>query len=208
MLFCTVEGIDGVGKSTQVALLYENLRKEGMNVVTTHEPGGTPFAEKIRDWLKSDSNLTLAQQFSLFDAARKDHIINFIRPSLKKGYHVISDRFIDSSYVYQNKVKDASTWEQYYYEIEHLYGGLPDITFFLNCNIVTASSRLKKRNEKPDHFEEIDLDVWYERRTLYGRILDISPRRQCFEIDASKNEEEVSYVILRLFKEVYEQTLR
>ena len=100
--FITLEGCEGVGKSTQLRLLAEYLNKEGVDTVFTREPGGTPLAERIRGILL-DENLVISPyaEAELFATARRDHIDNLIIPALKAGKLVVCDRYIDSSLAYQ-----------------------------------------------------------------------------------------------------------
>src|ERR1700744_896054 len=105
MMFITFEGIDGVGKSTQALFLHDKLVPEyGLhNVVLTHEPGGTDFGMKVRQLIKTEENLSLASQFHLIEAQRDHHVTNVLLPAIEDGKIVICDRFIDTSYVYQNE---------------------------------------------------------------------------------------------------------
>lgn len=101
--FITLEGGEGVGKSTQLARLAEALRARGKTVVTTREPGGTPGAEAIRDLLMTGSTDRWSARVEalLFAAARADHVERVIRPALERGEWVLCDRFIDSTRAYQ-----------------------------------------------------------------------------------------------------------
>ena len=101
--FITLEGGEGVGKSTQVKALAEALRQRGKKVLVTREPGGSEGAEGIRELLLSgeDERWTLAAEALLFAAARADHVAKTIRPALERGEWVLSDRFVDSSLAYQ-----------------------------------------------------------------------------------------------------------
>lgn len=101
--FIALEGGEGAGKSTQARLLADALRKRGIDVVTTREPGGTPGAEAIRDLLlvPPGGDWTPEAEALLFAAARADHVAHLIRPALERGAWVVCDRFIDSSRAYQ-----------------------------------------------------------------------------------------------------------
>ncbi|MFL6727140.1 MAG: dTMP kinase [Sphingomicrobium sp.] len=101
--FISLEGGEGVGKSTQVRALADALRQRGIDILVTREPGGSEGAEKIRDLLLSgsDDRWSLHAEALLFAAARADHVAKTIRPALEKGQWVLADRFIDSSLAYQ-----------------------------------------------------------------------------------------------------------
>ena len=105
--FITVEGIEGVGKSTNIDFLAELIRNHGKDVICTREPGGTPMAERIRQMLleHGDEPLPDIAELLLFFASRSLHINNLIRPALKAGTWVICDRFTDASRAYQNNVE-------------------------------------------------------------------------------------------------------
>lgn len=106
-MFITFEGIDGSGKSTQARLLSERLKSHGRDVVLTREPGGAPGAEDIRKLLvEGDPGRWSAEtEILLFTAARRDHLERTIRPALERGAVVISDRFADSTRVYQGAAR-------------------------------------------------------------------------------------------------------
>jgi len=101
--FVTFEGIEGVGKSTQIAAAQSHLRSRGVDVCVTREPGGTPLAEKIRDLLLDDDNEAMAvdAELLLMFAARAQHLAQKILPELATGHWVLCDRFTDATYAYQ-----------------------------------------------------------------------------------------------------------
>src|SRR6202008_718360 len=101
--FITIEGSEGVGKTTQIAALRESLAERGLEVVVTREPGGTPRAERIRELLltPTDEPMPMTCELLLMFAARATHIENLIRPALERGALVVCDRFTDGTYAYQ-----------------------------------------------------------------------------------------------------------
>ena len=110
-LFITLEGIDGTGKSTQLRLLVQHLRKRGLAVRATREPGGTKVGERIRKILLSSSTtqLTPLAELALMYAARAQHLQEVIRPTLTKGGIVVSDRYNDASLAYQGYRRELGT---------------------------------------------------------------------------------------------------
>jgi dTMP kinase len=146
--FLTIEGGEGVGKSTQITALADAIRANGHEVVITREPGGTPGAEAIRDLLLSgnDERWNLRAEALLFAAARSDHVERLIRPAIEAGKWVISDRFIDSSRAYQGLGPELE-----YAEIMALHrigskGLLPDRTFILQLPAEEAAARVTRRD--------------------------------------------------------------
>ena len=106
--FIVLEGGEGTGKSTQVAVLVERLRESGHEVVATREPGGSAISERIRDLILQDSSVGMSPRCEalLFAAARAEHVSSLIRPALERGAVVVSDRFVDSSIAYQGVGRD------------------------------------------------------------------------------------------------------
>ena len=147
--FITFEGGEGTGKTTQIELLLHHLEARGFEVVRTREPGGTPLAEAIRsvilDPVHAPDGVVEAL---LVEAARRDHVEKFIRPSLERGAVVICDRFTDSSLVYQGVVRGVG-WD----EVERLNdlatGGLrPDRTLVFDMEHASAVGRARNRNSE------------------------------------------------------------
>ncbi len=131
--FITLEGCEGVGKSTQLKFLKEYLDGLGREIVYTREPGGTPLAEKIRELILTENMGALTEAY-LFATARMEHINNVIRPAIDRGAVVLCDRYIDSSFAYQGfarnlgleKVKEIN-----FYALENC---MPDLTIFLDMD--------------------------------------------------------------------------
>ena len=140
-MFITFEGIDGSGKSTQSRLLADELTKRGYEVVRTREPGGTYFAEKIRDLALSGSASSKTTIYFLMMAARTEHIEDVIKPALAQGKIVICDRFVDSTYAYQVKVGAISN--DLFNAVERNLDALvyPDLTILL---AISAEESLKR----------------------------------------------------------------
>ena len=146
--FITLEGGEGVGKSTQIRALAAALTKRGVDVVTTREPGGSPGAETIRTLLMtgSDDRWDARSEALLFAAARADHVARTIRPALARGAWVLCDRFVDSSRAYQGAgggVTDADILTLHRIGSEGL---LPDRSFLLTVDTDEAARRLLVRD--------------------------------------------------------------
>ena len=149
--FISIEGGEGVGKSTQVIALADALRARGIDVVTTREPGGTPGAEAIRKLLLdgSDDRWNVRAEALLFAAARSDHVAQHIRPALAAGKWVISDRFIDSSRAYQGQGSENDALpDDDIMELHRIGCGalLPDRTLILALNEAEATARARGRD--------------------------------------------------------------
>ncbi|HCU06946.1 MAG TPA: dTMP kinase [Holosporales bacterium] len=145
--FITFEGGEGAGKSTQCTLLASHLKKKGIDVIVTREPGGTPSAEMIRKLLvEGDTNRWCAStEALLMFAARSEHWHTLIYPALQQGKWVISDRFVDSSYAYQGYARGiplAKLENLYQFAVGSIY---PDLTIFLNVPLTQGFQRVRGR---------------------------------------------------------------
>lgn len=142
-LFITFEGIDGCGKTTQSKLLFEKLVSNGHKVHLTREPGGSLKIDTIRALLKSNSWHPVTEMLLMF-AARKEHLVDVILPKLEENYIVISDRFYDSTIVYQGVLKEVDI--EMIMNIKHLIIGNfePDLTFFIDISAEESICRFKK----------------------------------------------------------------
>ena len=182
--FITFEGGEGAGKSTQVRLLAERLTAAGVIAVLTREPGGTPFAEKVRDIVlapESAPKAPLAEAL-LFSAARADHLDQLIRPALARGDWVICDRFADSTRAYQGAAGGLS--HETIAAIEHLALGdlKPDLTVVLDLDpkIGLARANARRGAQTPGAFIASD--------TFEGRTLAFHERLRQGFLDIAKAE--------------------
>ena len=152
MAFITFEGCEGVGKSTQAKRLCNYLQESGQDVVFTREPGGTPFAEKVRELILTQE-MSAESEAELFAAARCDHIDNLLLPALKSGKTVICDRYTDSSIAYQgyarglgaDRVKSLN-----FYAYEKC---LPDAVVFIDMNPLESWRRKNGKTVEGDRLE-------------------------------------------------------
>ncbi len=202
-VFVTLEGGEGVGKSTAAQRLSALLREAGREVVATREPGGTPGAEAIRALLlNSDTELTAMAQTLLHFAARADHVARVIRPALARGAVVICDRYADSTMAYQAYGMGVEIAA-----VEALIGltGLtPDITFILEVPESVSKSRLKSRGETGDRYERMDAEVMARITQGFRAIAAAEPAR-CVVLDGT---EPVEVVVGRMREVIRERTGR
>jgi len=147
--FVTLEGGEGVGKSTQLKALAAALQARGIDIVTTREPGGSPGAEAIRDLLLQGEvdRWTAQTEALLFAAARSDHVARTIRPALDAGKWVLCDRFLDSSLAYQGGAGGIGMSDVIRLHQIGSLGLLPDRTLLLDMAVSDAASRQHERDE-------------------------------------------------------------
>ena len=190
--FLTFEGADGSGKSTQARRLYEALKAEGQDVVLTREPGGSKGAEEIRRLLvEGDPNRWSAEtEILLFFAARRDHLERTILPALQRGAIVISDRFSDSTRVYQGAARgELRALVDTMHKL--MIGTEPDLTLVIDIDAKTGLKRGLARNSGEDRFEELGAGFQQKLRQGYRALLTDFPDR-CVGIDGKGNEDEVA----------------
>lgn len=192
--FITFEGGEGSGKSTQARLLGDALRAKGVDCVLTREPGGSPFAEQVRALLldpETHHHSALSEAL-LFYAARTDHLEKVIRPALVSGRWVISDRFSDSTRVYQVEVGGLT--QDVFKALELIVVKLtyPDLTFILDVPAEVGLARATTRRlaqaisgEQPDAYEKRDADFHERLRQGFLAVAEAEPHR-CHLVDGMK----------------------
>ncbi|MGH8378567.1 MAG: dTMP kinase [Gammaproteobacteria bacterium] len=176
--FITVEGIEGVGKSTHIKFIRAWLETRGINVLQTREPGGTPLAEHIRSLLLDTSNVGLPamSELLLMFAARADHVEKVIRPALSKGRWVLCDRFTDASYAYQGGGRKLPAQKIAELERMVLNKLKPDLTLLLDAPVEIGLKRIKARGGR-DRFE-LEQQAFFDRvRRAYMKRVRGAPRR-------------------------------
>lgn len=189
-LFISFEGIDGAGKSTHIAALADALRQGGREVTVTREPGGTSLAEKIRALVLNDAMDPIAEALLMF-AARRDHVLGVIAPTLARGAVVLCDRYTDASFAYQGMARGVA-WEQLQ-ALEVMVQSVPaagegvaprqirpDLTFWLDLEPRIAAARLPVDR---DRFERLPQAFFETVRAGYARRCREDAARFC-RIDA------------------------
>jgi len=196
--FITFEGGEGTGKSTQASMLAQRLESLGIPVQLTREPGGSPGAEIIRHVLLSGAAKPLGAEVEamLFAAARDDHVQRTILPALQNGKWVISDRFADSTRVYQGNLGKVD--QRLINVLERVSVGdiAPDLTLILDVPVELGIERAKHRRggAMPDRFEAENAEFHQQLRDGYLAIAAKEPDR-CVVIDASPAEEVVANAV-------------
>ncbi|MEX0406940.1 dTMP kinase [Aquibium sp. LZ166] len=193
--FISFEGGEGAGKSTQIRRLAETLRGRGFDVVVTREPGGSPGAEAVRHVLLSGAAEPFGSKMEavLFAAARSDHVEQVIRPAVERGAVVLSDRFLDSSRVYQGVTGGLDAGFMQALERVAINGMMPDLTLILDLDPAEGLRRAGERrgDETADRFEKETLAIHEQRREAFLDIAHREPER-CVVIDASRSEDAVA----------------
>lgn len=204
-LFITLEGPEGAGKSTNRDYLARRLRDQGLSVLLTREPGGTPLAERIRELLlaPSDEKMDADTELLLVFAARAQHLAEVIRPALARGEVVLCDRFTDATYAYQGGgrglcVERIATLEQF------VQGGLqPDMTLLFDLPVEVGLSRAAARG-RLDRFEQEGLGFFEAVRQAYLGRASADPQRYRL-IDAAQPLAQVQQSLDALVAQIVER---
>lgn len=192
--FISFEGIDGSGKSTQARMLADRLRGIGLDVVLTREPGGSLGAEEIRRLvLEGDPDRWSAEtEILLFTAARRDHLEKTIRPALAAGAVVITDRFADSTRIYQGITRgDLRGSVDALHDL--MIGTDPDLTLLIDIDPATGHDRAVARAGKELRFEDMGVDVQRQMRAGFLDLAAKTPRIQM--IDGSGDAQSVAGLV-------------
>ena len=199
-MFITFEGIDGVGKSTQLDLLENYLSDRGHRVLRTLEPGGTDLGQEIRHLLlHRKGDVAPRSEALLYAADRAHHVATKIRPALAEGQIVLSDRYFDSSVAYQGaarelhvaEVRDISLWA-----VDNL---LPDLTVLLDLPATEAMARRSTKGTEPDRLERERVEFFERARNEY---LKMSSEPRFLVIDAALSVEEIHQRVLQRIEQL------
>lgn len=176
--FLTIEGTEGVGKSTNLAFVRDWLQARSIEVIVTREPGGTALAEEIRSLLlaKRDEPVDENAELLLVFAARAQHIAQVIKPALARGAWVLSDRFTDATYAYQGGGRGLN--KSVIAQLELLVQGelRPDLTLILDIDVELGLERARQRGEL-DRFESETLAFFERVRVAYQERAAVAPTR-------------------------------
>lgn len=192
--FITFEGGEGAGKSTQVALLAERLRGAGLATVVTREPGGTPLGEAIRG-LVLDDEPEAVTELLLFAAARAEHVAKVIRPALAHGTWVVSDRFMDSTRVYQGVLGGVSPALIGAVEASSVAPTFPDLTLILDIPAGEGQKRTEARGAL-SRFDAADAEYHERLRQAFRDIARAEPER-CLVLDGTLKPDAIADEVWR-----------
>ena len=201
--FIVVEGTEGVGKSTNIAVVKTWLADNNIDFIATREPGGTPLAESLRELLlanRAEKVDAIAELLMVF-AARAQHLNTHILPALKAGKWVLCDRFTDATFAYQGcgRGLPTATIEQ----LETLVQAdvRPDLTLYLDVDVKVGLERARQRGEL-DRFEQEDIAFFERVRQGYLARIAVSPKRYAV-IDAGQTLEQVRRDILAVLASAF-----
>ncbi|MCW3150275.1 dTMP kinase [Stutzerimonas stutzeri] len=204
-LFITLEGPEGAGKSTNREYLAERLRKCGLDVVLTREPGGTPLAERIRELLLAPADEPMADdtELLLVFAARAQHLAQVIRPALQRGAVVLCDRFTDATYAYQGGGRGLSVERIAQLETFVQHDLRPDLTLIFDLPVEVGLRRAAARG-RLDRFEQEGLQFFEAVRQAYLARAHAAPSRYRV-LDAAQPLAKVQQAIDILVPELLER---
>jgi len=197
--FITFEGSEGCGKSTQVHKLAERLEQNGVPFLATREPGGTAIGETIRELLQFAPHgvgMTAETELLLFEASRSQLVREIIKPALERGLCVISDRFFDSTTVYQGAARKLDG--QIVVQLNAFAAGdcVPELTFVLDIDLVTAQSRMQSPRQ-PDRMEQQSAEFYERVRAAYRELAAGAPNRIVL-IDGSQSQDKIDNQIWQI----------
>lgn len=197
--FISIEGIEGAGKSTQLAFIQQYLQQQGINVVVTREPGGTELGEQIRHLLLTprEGGMSDDTELLLMFAARAEHIQQVIRPALKRGDWILCDRFVDATFAYQgggrgidtSRIQQISDWT--------LNDLQTDLTFLFDLPVEVGQARVNSRKGENDRFEQEKSAFFQDIRDCYLQRAQQEPHRLKV-IDSSKSIDQIEAQLISI----------
>lgn len=203
MTFIVLDGGEGTGTTTMSKDAVAALEAEHIPALWTREPGGSPYAEKIRELILSDDakHADAETMFGLFWAARRDHLQQTVIPALTAGKVVISDRFDSSTWAYQICAQEQRQLSDLFWAMRKHYLGeyMPDLYIILDAAPSIALQRAKRRAGKVTHFDEREVDFHNRVREGFKEFTHMAPHRV---IDAGEEKEVVLEKVLRTIEEI------
>lgn len=194
-LFISFEGIDGVGKSTQIDLLEKHLGELGRKTLRTLEPGGTELGVEIRHLLlHRKGEVAPRAEALLYAADRAHHVATKVRPALESGTDVLIDRYLDSSVAYQGAGRDLDATEVRNLSLFAVQGLLPDLTILLDLDAQASLARRAKTGQEPDRLEREKVEFFEAVRQGYLSLAAAEPKR-FFVVDANQTIAQMAAVI-------------
>ncbi len=187
-MFVTFEGLDGCGKTTQAVLLADALRGDGVEVVSTREPGGTPLGEAIRDLVLHGGHVAPWAEAAVYAASRAQHVDGVIRPALERGATVVCDRYVDSSVAYQGVGRGLGLEEVLALNLAVVGGLLPDRTVLVEIYPETAAERV---GSSGDRIERDGIALWRRVAGAYRTLAERYPERYVV-VDGRRSVAEVA----------------
>jgi dTMP kinase len=199
--FISIEGGEGVGKSSFIGVLTKRLSEMGINCHTTCEPGGTPIGQRLREVFVNppEGQMHILTEFLLVSAARSQHVHELINSKLTQGTWVITDRYADSSRVYQGVLGGIASDTIEFITDVATSGLVPDMTFVLDCDLEIAQKRVKSRGETLSRFDAKDMDYHRRIQKAFRNLVQRHPERM-LTIDASQDLEQIADIAMEHLK--------
>ena len=199
-LFISFEGPEASGKSTQIKLLQKFFKNENIPYIITREPGGTPISEKLRKIILDKKQLiSTTEELLLLMSSRLNHINRVIKPALKNGKVVITDRFADSTFVYQGFVNNYGLKKTMNLHKELLNNFLPSKTFLFLLPVNEINKRLKKR-KITNKYDKID--TLFHSKVISGYKKLLKNNKRFVKINAELNVDKIQQTVLKSIKEL------
>lgn len=205
-LFITFEGGEGCGKSVQARALYKRLSQLAIPTLLTHEPGGTPFGNKIGRWLKwvLDKDISPLTELLLFNASRAQLVTEVIQPSLKSGKVIVCDRYADSTIAYQSYGRGLDLEVVKAINNTATQGLKPNLTVLLDISAEEGLAR--KKGKKQDRFEQEKLAFHQRVREGYLKLAEEEPERWLV-IDATQSKKRIAEIIWQRVNQLLSKSL-
>ncbi|MBC1519210.1 dTMP kinase [Listeria welshimeri] len=197
-IFITLEGPDGSGKTTVGTLLNQKMEEAGIDFIKTREPGGSPISEKVRNIVLGIGNEEMdpKTEVLLIAGARRQHVVETIRPALAAGKTVLCDRFMDSSLAYQGAGRDMDMEQVLQVNLYAIEDTIPDRTYYLDVPAEVGLARIAaNKGREVNRLDKEDISYHEKVQAGYEKIIKMFPDRFT-RVDATMQPEEITEVIL------------